>query len=231
MVTGWNGGRLRSFRGWVRSPAPREGGEAVACAVRSACTRRARRAAAALRAAAAARRLAAAGGRLAPAARALTAFLAAGAGTVVTGCGAAGAGTFALFLSCPGAADRIACPGGGACERPGFGWRTFACPRACPGFAALGPAPCECAGGPFSAGGVAKAGHAKVEPSRAVPITAGTRCDRERGGATVTNFRIGQRMRSMVGGPSPAVDYSVRNPALCEILLSLSGPYEARSPG
>jgi ketosteroid isomerase-like protein len=26
-------------------------------------------------------------------------------------------------------------------------------------------------------------------------------------------------MRSMVGGPSPAVDYSVRNPALCELLL------------
>jgi hypothetical protein len=62
-------------------------------------------------------------------------------------------------------------------------------------------------------------------------MTAGTRCNRERGGATVTNFPIGQRMRSMVSAPSDAVDYSVKNPALCVILLTPAGAYPIRSCG
>jgi len=99
----------------------------------------------------------------------------------------------ALFFACPGGADRVTCLAG-ACERPGFVCATFVCFRGTPAFAALRSGPCACAGGPLSSGGIARAGHAKAEHSRAVPTTAGTRCDRERGGATVTNVRIGQRM-------------------------------------
>jgi hypothetical protein len=51
-----------------------------------------------------------------------------------------------------------------------------------------------CPGGvPLSGGCFARTGHATAMHSRAVTRRAGTRCKRERGDATVTNFLIGKR--------------------------------------
>jgi hypothetical protein len=100
-------------------------------------------------------------------------------GGLVLGCAAA-----VLFLACPGGALFLAFPA--------------AARSACPGGV--------CATGPFPAGGFAKAGHAKDEHSRTVPMRAGTRCKRERGDATVTNFLIGKRIGPRVRRFRPAVE-------------------------
>ena len=209
VVTGTKGGRLRSFRGCERSSIGRDGEEAAgvpppdaanveglasraaAAARRSARTRRARLAAAVRRlaAAAAARRLAAARAR---------ALRAPGAGALVAG-GAA-------FLACPGGALRRCPSWPGRAPRPSSPGRAprpsspARAPR--PSWPGRAPRPSSAwpGGGPLSSGRFAATGHAKARHSNSAPTRAETRCNRERGGATVTNFRIGQRMpRSYVG--------------------------------
>jgi hypothetical protein len=105
----------------------------------------------------------------------------------------------ALFFACPGAA---AFPDGvvvaDLARAAFFAWpggvflAVFALPTAarlaCPG------------GAPLSAGGFARAGHATAMHSRAVTRRAGTRCKRELGDATVTNFLIGKRRISRAYG-------------------------------
>lgn len=124
----------------------------------------------------------------------------------------------ALFLACPGGA--LACtdgalflawPGGALFLARAAGVLFLACPGgtlflafpaaarfACPGGV--------CAAGPFPAGGFAATGHARATHSRAVPMRAGTRCKREKGDATVTNFLIGKRIGPSVRRFGPAVE-------------------------
>jgi hypothetical protein len=102
----------------------------------------------------------------------------------------AGAGA-ALFFACPGAAvlleTAVAAP---SATRAAF----FACPGGDFVFALPAAARFACpGGGPLSAGRSASTGDATAMHSRAVTRRAGTRCKRELGDATVTNFLIGKR--------------------------------------
>ena len=102
-------------------------------------------------------------------------------------------------------ADFFACPGGAA----------FAAFFAWPGAVCAFPGPCAfaaffaCPGGVWP-GCLPEAGNANRAQTSAALRMAGTRCDRERGGATVTNFLIGKRRISpMVGASGFPVDYLV----------------------
>ena len=221
------------------SPFARVAAAPAAAAVAAApvvTARRAGRAAAAARRRATERRLAAAARRRAAAraraarrpARAALCFLAWPGGAALAAfftwpgaCPPALPAWPAAFLACPGgappAAAFLAWPGGVAFAAF-FAWpgAAFAAPPlgadffAWPGGAAFA-AFFACPGATFP-GCLPAAGYAKRAQRSAALRRAGTRCNRERGGATVTNFLIGQRrIRAMVGATRCAVDRWVPN--------------------